>query len=758
MAGALIGALRVSLSAETTAFEAGMNRSQAIAKRTAANMNTAFGGTTKILERTALRFAEVLTLAAIVRAGKAALDYAGHLGELADTLGLTTKDLQTFSYAAGQVGISQDELQTGIQKLTISMGQAEVGAKKQINAFNAIGISVTDLKNKTTGDIFREIADKLQTVSDRSQRAAIEVALFGKSGAKLDNLLSGAQGSLSELSDAAEKLGIVLSEQQIRDADKTADKLEALKTVLKANIASAVANNANAIYGLIDALARLVSKLPTAIRAYQAFVAAMTIAGGKLQALDPTNTAAGQAEGRLRVAQGQSELRDLRNQQAGGKSFEERAAALRQRLGLGGGAPAPHGTDLPQFLASEKKPKKAKEDHTAEKLAREAYDAQRQELQAQQDILQAKRDLSEDYVEQTSISVDILNNQREQKVAELDYAVKQHALTKGLDGLTQAQADRQLASFDIADSLKRQKLLQDEQEQRQRDVGELADHDFERRKELLGKLEDLATTQSERRKIELDILELAYQEKKQALERIVNESKNAKEIEDARRDLASLSANHAADKASVIKNTRNPLEEWAASVPHTAAEINEALQSIEVKGLDGLTDAITGVITGTESLKSAFHNLAASILADLIQMTIKMLLFKALSSVLGGSLGGSSGVGASPSFPASGTIGPRAAGGPVMANSLYLVGEKGPELFMPKTGGSIIPNHRLKNVGNDNSPSRSVALTFNNDFRGADPSAVASINAKLDRMQAELPGNILATMGDARDRFIWRNK
>jgi hypothetical protein len=41
------------------------------------------------------------------------------------------------------------------------------------------------------------IAEKLQTVSDRSQRAAIEVALFGKAGAKLDNLLSGSQGALT---------------------------------------------------------------------------------------------------------------------------------------------------------------------------------------------------------------------------------------------------------------------------------------------------------------------------------------------------------------------------------------------------------------------------------------------------------------------------------------------------------------------------------------------------------------------------------
>lgn len=40
-------------------------------------------------------------------------------------------------------------------------------------------------------------------------------------------------------------------------------------------------------------------------------------------------------------------------------------------------------------------------------------------------------------------------------------------------------------------------------------------------------------------------------------------------------------------------------------------------------------------------------------------------------------------------------LGGRASGGPVSANTPYLVGEKGPELFQPNTNGSIIPNRDL---------------------------------------------------------------
>ena len=53
----------------------------------------------------------------------------------------------------------------------------------------------------------------------------------------------------------------------------------------------------------------------------------------------------------------------------------------------------------------------------------------------------------------------------------------------------------------------------------------------------------------------------------------------------------------------------------------------------------------------------------------------------------------------------------RATGGPVASNTPYIVGEVGPELFVPSASGTIIPNHALKPaMGGGNS---SVYMTFN---------------------------------------------
>jgi len=42
---------------------------------------------------------------------------------------------------------------------------------------------------------------------------------------------------------------------------------------------------------------------------------------------------------------------------------------------------------------------------------------------------------------------------------------------------------------------------------------------------------------------------------------------------------------------------------------------------------------------------------------------------------------------------------PRASGGPVNFGQAYLVGERGPELFMPGRSGSIMPNNKLGMMG-----------------------------------------------------------
>ena len=68
----------------------------------------------------------------------------------------------------------------------------------------------------------------------------------------------------------------------------------------------------------------------------------------------------------------------------------------------------------------------------------------------------------------------------------------------------------------------------------------------------------------------------------------------------------------------------------------------------------------------------------------------------------------------------------RATGGPVTGGSPYIVGEKGPELFVPGSSGNIVPNHAM---GGSN-------VVVNVDASGS--------SVESDAGQAEQLGSMLA--------------
>jgi hypothetical protein len=71
----------------------------------------------------------------------------------------------------------------------------------------------------------------------------------------------------------------------------------------------------------------------------------------------------------------------------------------------------------------------------------------------------------------------------------------------------------------------------------------------------------------------------------------------------------------------------------------------------------------------------------------------RILLNKAITGMMASLFGTTGGVGSAlTSFIGGYFGGGKAGGGDVMPNTIYQVGEKGPELFVPDTAGTIVPN------------------------------------------------------------------
>jgi len=117
-----------------------------------------------------------------------------------------------------------------------------------------------------------------------------------------------------------------------------------------------------------------------------------------------------------------------------------------------------------------------------------------------------------------------------------------------------------------------------------------------------------------------------------------------------------------------------------------------------------------------------------SLLQDLIALTIRMILLRTIGSIFGGLFGGAGGGGGGAGGPVGNFGGGRAHGGPVWPGQPFLVGERGPELFMPKVPGTIVPNHAL---GGRAGGAGDQIIQI--DARGADFGTVAKISALMSR-------------------------
>ena len=94
--------------------------------------------------------------------------------------------------------------------------------------------------------------------------------------------------------------------------------------------------------------------------------------------------------------------------------------------------------------------------------------------------------------------------------------------------------------------------------------------------------------------------------------------------------------------------------------------------------------------------KLGFKDLAKSIIQDMIAIQMKAAASNFLSSMFGSMFG----MRANPYQPAAMTGVPGYAdGGSPAVGQASIVGERGPELFVPRTAGNIIPNHALSNMG-----------------------------------------------------------
>lgn len=216
--------------------------------------------------------------------------------------------------------------------------------------------------------------------------------------------------------------------------------------------------------------------------------------------------------------------------------------------------------------------------------------------------------------------------------------------------------------------------------------------------------EDSARADAKRRLAE------AIDAEREARKRLKEEEREARQAEmmDAERMLSDAQFELDLMKMSNVEaQTAIQLRGYSAeAVKRYGAELRALNEELErqrqvTQQLDGVRDAAAnafeGIISGSMSAKDAIRSFADSVIANMtraVSNNFAQQLFGGFGQAGGGSAGGWLS-GLFGSFFGGGLAG----GGPVSGGTPYIVGENGPELFIPQASGRIANNAEVRGMG-----------------------------------------------------------
>lgn len=674
-----LGTLTLDLVARVGGFVNGMDQaareSEAFRNRVRGNMQAA---------GKAVGAFSVAAAAGLAVWIKSSIDAADEASKAAAAAGVQIEALTGLQFAADLAGVSNDDLNSSLARLNKTIDQAARGSKLQAAAFDDIGVSIRDANGdlKSADTLLLDVADAFSEYEDGAAKAALSQELFGRSGTKLIPLLNSGSEAITDLTDQAQRLGLVLDQETASAAEAFNDSL----TVL-GKVSGGVANRVTA--SLVPAMEELTGLfVDLATDAESATIASDTLSG-VLKGLATVGvvigasfTATGQAIGATAAALMQAAQGDFKGAwetvKSGVSDYVDTAEKGINRINkLWGGDYKESGR---KAIETNEKIRKqlvrtsVATDSAAKstKAATSAIDSQIASLQLQAATLGMTNTESTLYklnLDKASVSqvaaakaaLDMIDAFEKQKKSQQE-AADTSEYVQGVDRAVKAAqqaVDIQIESIGLSSR-------QAEELQKLNDV----------QQEYADKLLDLAAAQGTANALS----EEAYQQRKEALQ--AAQDAEVAIVEEGFKRKAKA-------EEDWLNGAKDAFQDYVDNANNTAASFNDVFKN----ALQGTEDALVGFV---QTGKLSFKSLADSIVADLLRIGVQKAIASAITSASGAFGGGGA------YADAFGAIfgGGRATGGSVNPGSFYQVGEfdrpelikqNGKQYMIPGDNGNVVP-------------------------------------------------------------------
>ncbi|HUG26213.1 phage tail tape measure protein [Piscinibacter sp.] len=610
---------------------------------------------------------------------KSAIDTADAAGKSAAAAGLAVEQYSALAYAAELSGVETAALGTSLSILNKNIASND-------DAFKTLGISVNTATGqfKDSDQVLSELADRFADMPDGARKSQLALELFGRSGAQLIPLLNQGSAGIKQLKDEAARLGVVVTGETSKAAEQFNDDMTRLqKTISGVGLALAkdflpvltdlstrTLKNAEdfgtlrggfmALYEVIlggiepaDLLEKQNKQTAESIKGLRAEIDLLTMRGasegfqgGVLgQLRDELATLEAQAKG------SSQRLADALNEAAGRTGREGRGAGFKDpRISTS----APGAPDKPE------KSKTTDAERYLENL--------RKQIEATQNLTTVEQLLSD--IQAGRLGK--ITAAQKDELSDLARQIDAHnALTEAIAGETAARegalaiaqsAEAALAA-EAASIMGTNQALRDE-------------------------IEILGGGEKARRAIEQARLSsaIALREEQLAMEKNAGASEaQVASLEQQIRLLRELA--ELLGRRDAVTDFVAGQDEMQEAAKRTNAELKSVLG-------DTLLDGLTGDFEGIEDrFKRMLLQMAAdAAAAQLVKAITGSGLFGS-ANAFGGST--SAGFGTGAGYGNMDLGGFLADGGPATSGKAYVVGERGPELFLPTTSGRVLPNEAL---------------------------------------------------------------
>lgn len=672
-----------------------------------------------------------------------AVKMAGALDDISKATGISLTAILDFQKAVHGGGVNAEQASTGISKFSQAIDAAASGSKEMQDRFLRLGITLNELRTLSEEEILRQIIDELGRSGASAKTAADGMAIFGKAfrAVNYGEVASGLNAvnqetarharAVAAAAAAEDSLGnslIILQRELLRTlapiaelAAKILESSESVATFIRVAVQIGTVVLAFTVLGRVVAIVRTafagiagvlgsvgkffyssasganswknilteIINLPFVEKLKLIPLALKELLGWILKNIP--------ALGALGVAI--SQLAD---------SFDGIFGKVKEWLGLGD----EQKNKTQEITAEEKKRQDA-----ARQAAREVQDAMQKERDALDKILSGYKAANQQALEKYKLDTEMLDMSERQKLAAQEvetaytnYMAEYIKLRDEFNAKLKSGSESEKAL--LPEITAKMEQLSAAYYQQKNAVQELA---ASRATALEQQQLELFRTK-ERIDLENQLMEIQHSMATGTLSEIDKKyadiefsarksAKAAIEAEEARRNakmpieeqqkyydtvlkgtdqLKRLTSEQYEQSRSFSYGWDKAFNEYADNAKNAATQAQQIFREVT----QGMEDMI---VNFAKTGKFEWKGFLNSIVEDLLRSQIRQLMANVFS--LGGS--GSTGSGKSGLLGLGGAFGFLASGGPASSNRAYIVGERGPELFVPDSNGTVVPNSAL---------------------------------------------------------------